>query len=117
MALPKAARLVALATMAVFCFLVIKIFRAPSAAQSADSKTATKFDDMTRDPQLDGMALARPVYRNMADYGWQQLGSLPSPYGELRATITLRTTQIQLASTRQSCHLYAMRSWEEYCSQ
>jgi mannosyltransferase len=52
MALPPAARLLAIGTMVVFCYLCAQIFRAPSSV-SAVGKDAVKFSDMPRDPNLD----------------------------------------------------------------
>jgi mannosyltransferase len=52
MALPPAARLLAIGTMVVFCYLCAQIFRAPSDV-SAAGKDAVKFSDMPRDPNLD----------------------------------------------------------------
>lgn len=54
MALPPAIRVAALVTMAVFCWLVVQIFRAPG-VQKAPGEKAGKFDDMVRDPNLDRM--------------------------------------------------------------
>ena len=52
MALPKAIRFLAFATVAIFCFMVVLIFRAPASLKSPSNKDV-KFDDMARDPNLD----------------------------------------------------------------
>jgi mannosyltransferase len=56
MAIPRPIRLLAAATMALFVFLVIQIMCSPGSMQlpgSADK--GVKIEDMTRDPNLDGM--------------------------------------------------------------
>lgn len=52
MALPKALRFLALATMLIFCWLVVQIFRAPGTVE-LPTKEANRWDDMIRDPNLD----------------------------------------------------------------
>lgn len=54
MALPKAMRLLALATLGLFCFLVYQIFKAPSSLHIPALGTG-QVEDMLRDPNLDGM--------------------------------------------------------------
>lgn len=56
MALPPAIRVLAAATICVFCFLIFQIFRAPSNLTLPGDNT--KMNDMVRDPNLDGMHYA-----------------------------------------------------------
>ena len=55
MGLPRPIRLLAAATMVLFLFLVLQIMRSPTSVKLPGS-TAHKYDDMIRDPNLDGMA-------------------------------------------------------------
>lgn len=55
MGLPRPIRLLAAATMVLFLFLVLQIMRSPTTVKLPGS-TAHKYDDMIRDPNLDGMA-------------------------------------------------------------
>jgi len=52
MAMPKAVRLLAAVTAAIFIWLFVQIFRNPGSA-ATPSKDAHKWDEMIRDPNLD----------------------------------------------------------------
>ncbi|KAL1302993.1 hypothetical protein AAFC00_003309 [Neodothiora populina] len=52
MALPPAIRVLAVATICVFAFLIVQIFRAPANLRLPGDEMG-RFDDMVRDPQLD----------------------------------------------------------------
>lgn len=59
MAIPPAIRVLGFATMAIFCWLVVQIIRAPSSiGLPGQGKESVKFDDMIRDPNLDGRCCA-----------------------------------------------------------
>lgn len=57
MAIPKPIRLLALATMVLFVFLLVQIMRNPTVARLPEGHA--KLEDMVRDPNLDGMSRSR----------------------------------------------------------
>lgn len=55
--LPRPIRLLAAACMALFLFLVLQMMRNPSSVR-VPGQDAHKYDDMVRDPNLDGTRTA-----------------------------------------------------------
>lgn len=92
MAIPPAIRVLGFVTMAVFCWLVVQIFRVPSGISlPGQAKESVKFDDMIRDPNLDRKLLGASIQVRLTDCA-QLLASLQSLFIEYQGTTMRQIT-------------------------